>query len=122
MTDITSAAVAASGVAATATITATWIGVDPLPLLFATLGCGLASTVPRGPLGRARATVMFLCAVPLAALAGQWGAEIYMPMSRHAAAGMAAAAGLALHYGLGAMLAQIEPLLKGWADKLGASR
>jgi len=126
MTDVTAAALAASTAIGTAvagtTLTAIWIGVDPVPLWWAAVGCGLASTVPREALGRIRATVMFLCSVPIAGLAGQWGAEQYMPHSHYAQNLLAAGAGLAIHYGLGSLLAQLEPLFRGWADKLGASR
>jgi hypothetical protein len=122
MPDTTAVAIAASSAAGTVTITALMIGVDPQPLFWAVIGAAIATTAPTLPIGRYRALLRFVCAVPAGALLGQWFAAETWPTSRLAPLGASFVSAGALYFGLHILLSQIEPLTRGWADKLGARR
>jgi hypothetical protein len=122
MPDATATAIAATGAAGTVTLTAYLIGVDPQPLVWAVFGAAIATTVPALPIGRLRAVVRFLTAVPAGALLGCWAAAEFRPNSHWAPLGASLIAAAALYAGLHILLSQLEPLARGWADKLGARR
>lgn len=114
----TAASAAASGIGAA---TVALIGVDLQALFWAFVGSGVGVSISK-PAGRTRALLVFAFVVMGSALLGTWAAHWQFGSEPTARNAISLVLGIFFHPLLAAALAQIEPLLRGWADRIGARR
>jgi hypothetical protein len=117
MTEPTTAALASGISAAVLTL----IGVDVQVLFWAFIGAsvGLSWAAKTGPY---RATALFVCVVLGAALLGSLVSALWFSGSVLVRNSSALAIGIAAHPALSAVMSSLPAIVKGWAEKVGASK
>lgn len=122
MADPTATAVACTASAGATIYTLSCLGIDHVALTWAFVGAVFGLGMPREST-RWRAVASFTGSIFLGSLAGGIAAALVKPEWQFwALRAGAAVAGFGLHWAGEAFIKQLEPLARGFADRLGAKR